>query len=286
LAVFFLLATALSQAADDLAQLRVSATRAEVLAGRLVLSVPDQAESHVLQHGIMSAPESDYEQTRIVIDAGEQRMVLMVYEPFACAGPDLEGPAQKLTGHFSMRVRFQRWSLTAPLRALAYFPVVPAKDQEANSVMGVFVAGSDESVQNLEWYVNLPAASQFDTALRLAKSIARTIAPGTRTLDTTGSERALSAYSRTKSVFATIPQAYTVTAQPGPDFIVHCIHKIVTLGNENASIGVYLSNRPSSNRDGFVKEEELPCLAKASAGMKRWTTRFTHNSWNRRFSHA
>jgi hypothetical protein len=263
LLVFFLTATEITPASDDLAQLRIAATKTEVLGGRLIVSVPDQAKSRAVQHGIMAAPESDTEQTRIVIDAGEQRMVLMVYELFARAGIDLEGPAQKVTSRFAMKVSLQKWALAAPLRAVAYFPTAPTKNDEANFVMGLFVVGSDGSVQNFMWYVNPQGATQFDAALKLAKSMADTIAPGTRTLDTAGGERELSAYSKTKSVFATIPHDYVITAQQGPDFIVHHINKIVAFGGENASMGVYLGDHPSNNRDGFTKQEKTTLFDKS-----------------------
>ena len=264
LMVLFLPAIEITLAADDLTQLRISATKTAVLDGRLLVSVPEQAKLRPMQHGIMSAPESDSEQTRIVIDAGQQRMVLMAYELFARASEsDLEGPAQKIISHFPMKVSLQKWTLLAPLRAVAYFPTNPTNNEEANLVMGVFVVNSDGNVQNLMWYVNPAAASQFDTALKLAKSMAATIAPGTKTLDTTGGERELSAYSKTKSVFAKIPKNYTLTAQHGPDFVVHHINKVVAFGDENASMGVYLGDHPSSNHNGFAEQEKATLFGKS-----------------------
>ena len=86
-----------------------------------------------------------------MIDAGQQRMVLMVYELFARADAGLEEPAQKMTSHSPTKVSLQKWTLVAPLRAIAYFPTAPTKDEEANFVMGVFVAGPDGSVKNFMW---------------------------------------------------------------------------------------------------------------------------------------
>ena len=93
--------------------------------------------------------------------------------------------------------------------------------------------------------------------------MAETIAPGTKTLDTTGGDRELSAFSKTKSVFASIPQGYAITTQHGPDFIVHHINKIVRFGDENASIGVYLGDHPSNKRDGFVEQEKTALFGKS-----------------------
>jgi hypothetical protein len=252
----FLLLTPLAGtgAADSLSQLTVSKTQIDVLAGRLKVSVPTVARLQPVQHGIMAAPEADNEQTRILIDAGDQRMVLMVYELFARAATDFEGEAQKETARFPMKVNLQKWTLSGSVRAMAYFPVVPTKDQEANLVMGVFVAGPDGSVQNLVWYVNPAGAIQFSAASNLAQSIAKTIAPGVRGLDITSGVRELSVYSKTKSVFVTVPQGYVVTTQHGPDFIVHHVHKVMAFGDPEASLGVYLGDHPPANDQGFLEQ--------------------------------
>jgi len=240
-----------AKAADSLGQLTVPTAKTDLLVGRLKISVPIVGKVQPVQHGIMAAPEADSEQTRVLIDAGEQRMVLMVDELFARAATNFEGEAQKAAARFPMKVNFKKWPLAAPLRAIAYFPVVPTKNEEANFVMGVFVAGPDGSVLNLVWYVNPAAAAQFSTVATLAESMAGTIVSGTRALDSTSGVRELSANSKTKSVFVTVPEGYVVTAQRGPDFIVHHIHKVTVFGDEEATLGIYLGDHPSPNREGF-----------------------------------
>jgi len=88
-------------------------------------------------------------------------------------------------------------------------------------------------------------------AATLAESMAGTIVSGTRALDSTSGVRELSANSKTKSVFVTVPEGYVVTAQRGPDFIVHHIHKVTVFGDEEATLGIYLGDHPSPNREGF-----------------------------------
>lgn len=266
LTVLLLAYSQVGHAQDSLAKLKISATKTEVLAGRLLLSVPDQAKFRPVQHGIMAAPEADSEQTRIMIDAGEQRMVLMVYELFARTDvDDLQGPAQKATRHFPMKVSFRKWPLAGQLRAVAYFPSAPTKNEEANLVMGVFVATPDGNVRNFMWYVNPQAASESNACLRLAESMAESIVTGAKTLDTAGGERELSAYSKAKSVFASIPKGYALTTQRGPDFIVHHINKIVSFGEESSSIGVYLGDHPSNNREGFAEQGKTTLFGKSSS---------------------
>jgi len=254
------LATLRAQAANSLAEMKIPSTKTAVLAGRLSLSVPNQAKSGPMQHGIMAAAESDSEQTRIVIDAGQQRMVLMVYERFTRVGTDLEGPARKWIGRSPLNL--QKWPLTSALRAVAYFPVTPLKDHEANLVMAVFVAQRDGSVQHLVWYANPAAATQFDTALKLAKAMAKTIVPGNKGLNSSAGERELSPYSETQSIFVTVPQGYVVTAQYGPDFVVHHIHKLTFFGDSDATIGVYLGNHPAPADEGFAEKRTSVLLGK------------------------
>jgi hypothetical protein len=261
--VFLILATTVeAEAADNLGQLTVPTAKIDALAGRLKISVPAGAKLEAVQNGIMAAPEADYEQTRVLIDAGEQRMVLMVYELFARATADFEGVARKETDRFPMKVNLQKWPLSAPIQAVAYFPVVPTKDRDANLVMGLFVVGSDGSVQELIWYVNPAAAIPFAAALNLGKSIARTITPGTRALDSAGGERELSVPSKTTRIFISVPEGHVATAQYGPDFIVHHIHKVTAFGDPSASLGIYLGDYPSANHEGFLDQEMVALFGK------------------------
>jgi hypothetical protein len=247
---------ALAQPASNLGQLRIPTTQTSVLSGRLVVSIPATAVSRTMQNGIMSAPEADQEQTRVVIDAGKQRMVLMVYELFERAGADFNAEVKAEAGRLPLKVAVQNWPLSSSLRAAAYFPEVPTQDREANLVMGVFVAQPDGSVQNLMWYANPFGAKPSAGALLLAKSMAKTIAPGARTLTVAAGERELSNYSQAKSVFIRVPEGYAVTAQRGPDFIVHHIRKMTAFGSPGASMGVYLGDHPQ-NREGDKKDMSL-----------------------------
>jgi hypothetical protein len=247
---------ALAQPASNLSQLTVPATKTSVLSGRLVVSIPATAVSRAMQHGIMSAPEADQEQTRIVIDAGDQRMVLMVYELFERAGAEFDAEVKTQAGRLPVKVAVQNWPLSSSLRAAAYFPEAPTQDREANLVMGVFVAQPDGSVQNLMWYANPAGAKPSAGAMLLAKSMAKTIGPGARALTLSAGERELSGYSQTQSVFIRVPEGYVVTAQQGPDFIVHHIHKMTAFGSPRASIGIYLGDYPQ-NREGEKSETSL-----------------------------
>ncbi len=244
--------TTLAQAAVGLGKLTVPKAQIEILEGRLKVSVPRGSKVEPMQRGLMAAAAANSEETRVVIDAGDQRMVLMAYERFARSGGNLESEVQKQSTQFPVKVNLQKWPLSGQAQAIAYFPVAPRKDQGANFVMGLFVAGPDGLVRSLIWYVNPAGAAQFQAATNLAKTIAKTVTPGAKTLNVTPGKRELSIYSPTKSVYVSIPADYAVSTQVGPDFLVHHIRKIVAFGDPEASLGVYLGDHPSHTESGVI----------------------------------
>jgi hypothetical protein len=245
---------ALSAASAQIWRLKPALKPSDLLDGRLTVRVPAQAKAYALERSIMAAPEAASETTRIVIDSGPQRLVILAYELFARTGQggqEFEQGVRKDCARLPMKVMVESWPLAAPLRAFVYFPVTPTLDKEANLLMGVYAAQADGTVQHVAFFFSRSTRLEYDNTRVLAKSIARTIAPGPRGLNSAAGEREFSAYSAKNAIFATVPDGYVVTLQPGPDFIVHHVRKIVPLGETAESLGVYLGDYPSSNRQGF-----------------------------------
>jgi len=159
-------------------------------------------------------------------------------------------------------VRVEQCPVATPLQAYCYSPVVPTHDQEANLVLGMFVAQADTTVQHLMFFVNQSGARNLGDAADLAKSIARTLAAGTRKLESAAGERELFAYSRDSAVFVTAPEGYVATMQQGPDFLVHHLHKIAGFGETAASLGIYLGDHPAMGREGYRKQGHVVLLGK------------------------
>ena len=76
--------------AGELGKAKLSEKPIEVLGGRLSIRMPQGAKKEARPFDIMSAPESEEHETRVVFDAGQERLVLMVHESFAFAGDDFE----------------------------------------------------------------------------------------------------------------------------------------------------------------------------------------------------
>ena len=90
LAALVLLSGLSLQAAEELVQLKPGAAVTNLLGGRLTVRLPPGAKIEAMAHSIMSAPAAETEHTRVVLDAGPQRMVIMADELFSIAGKDIE----------------------------------------------------------------------------------------------------------------------------------------------------------------------------------------------------
>src|SRR5512136_940564 len=74
----------------ELGKLPLADRPIQLLGGRLTVRMPAAARVEPRQRSIMSAAESGEEETRVVLDAGPERLVLLASELFARFEGDLE----------------------------------------------------------------------------------------------------------------------------------------------------------------------------------------------------
>ncbi|HEU4733091.1 MAG TPA: hypothetical protein VFT22_34600 [Kofleriaceae bacterium] len=167
----------------------------------------------------------------------------------ACSssGTDLEASIaadRKAQGQPTRDLHLEPLAVARPLAVIADLPPPTRGDADANLVFRAWVASPDGTVQLLAFYVN-PAGATADATswARLARRIARTLTAGKRTLDTRAAARKLGAGA--EAVTLATPDGWVVTTQPGPDFTVHHLRKLVRLGAPAVSCGIYLGDHPS-----------------------------------------
>jgi hypothetical protein len=225
----------------------------QLLGGRLTVRVPREAKLLPMQQSIMAAEESAEESSRIMLDAGGEKMVLMAYELFALAGTDFDGAVSRVLG--SKLGRIEGLKLASPLCGISFAPKETTRTGDANLMMGIYVAQGDGTVQLINFYLNPAAAKKADFYLALARKISATLAPGTRKLLKSAGKRHLMSYSNDE-ILATVPDGYVATMQSGVDFLVHRLTKLTRLGAPQCRLGLYLGEYPSFNpeRNAAVKQ--------------------------------
>lgn len=246
-----------AQTAGALGTFEPAATTTDVLAGRLRLRVPKAARVEARGHSIMAAPQSVQHETRVMLDAGKERLVIMAVELFETVGADLLAAVREDIADWSQPPAVE--ALTVPeLRAVTVVPATHDLKREAILVLSVYVASPDSTVQNISFYVNPAGGGDIKGVTALARRIAATITAGPTKLQNSAGVRQLS-----DGLSITLPEGFSATQQPGPDFSVHHLRKLTPLGQPPARIGIYLGGHPSYQ---YRQMDEAAPPVKKSAG--------------------
>ncbi len=134
----------------------------DLLAGRLVIRMPAEARLEARRASIMAAPTAAADESRVVLDAGPERLVLMANELFALAGPRLEETVKKEAA--------EQWSgkdasfsvERLAVKGLQVFALLPSALKvrgDAALVLAAYVGSPDGTVQLLRLFVNPPGAA-------------------------------------------------------------------------------------------------------------------------------
>jgi hypothetical protein len=246
--------------AGEIGKATLSEKPIEVLGGRLSIRMPQGAKKEARPFDIMSAPESEEYETRVVFDAGQERLVLMAHESFAFGGDDFENDVRDWVTKWKGKYRIEPIQL--PNKGLKTVAVIPVnnpdhtRSDDATFVSGVFVESNDRTIQSLDVYVNAATEKDFEGCKAVAHQILLSVAPGKKELKLEPGERRLFAYSKDLEISVTVPKNMVATKQVGPDFLVHRLITLGRLGADSASIGIYIGNHPDFNR-GAKKDDGI-----------------------------
>ena len=249
--------SAAAAGAGALGKLQPAVTPVDLLAGRLRVRVPAGARNEARGHSIMAAPESAQQETRLVLDAGRERLVMMTYELFATAGNDLAAAVRRDLADGPAPQAVEALALPG-LRAVTVVPAVLDLKREAILILGVYVALPDATVQSLAFFVNPSGAADLPGATALARRIAATLTAGPARLASLAGPRLLS-----DGLSLTVPAGYIATNQEGPDFVVHHLRKLSPLGQPAARLGLYVGGHPSYQHR---QVDEPPAALKQTPG--------------------
>ncbi|MCA9646958.1 MAG: hypothetical protein H6718_35490 [Polyangiaceae bacterium] len=219
-----------------------------LLNGALKLRVPAGAEESARTPDIMSAPNAASTETRLVIDIGDARLVVMTHAFLATETEKLE--ASKLRrdaslveyGAVESKPGFEQ--LTGTYRKLA-----PKGDT-------VFVATAltklaDNTLQETLFAVNDVAfKAGVGGCKAMAKRVLASLELGPNQLDL--SERDVEIEGGEYSLH--VPAGYVYYPQPGPDFAVYRLQELSAIGTNAAVAGVYFGHFASFHPEPTAKK--------------------------------
>jgi hypothetical protein len=255
--------------AGELAKLKPSSKTTSLLAGRLTVKVPDQAKTIARRASIMAAEEATEEETRIVIDAGSERLVIMTWELFSIKGNGFSKRAGKHLKESlpeAERAKADIEHIAMPKTGPDVYALAPLSHdlkREAIMVLSAVIGHPDGTVQFMAFYVNPKGAVDIPGVTKLARAILGTLGSGKRRLGLKAGSRKLAAFEKTLKV--QVPKNVAHAVQQGPDFLVHRLSPVAALGDDRGSLGIYIGGHPSYQ----YKQRENRSMGKWKASVKK-----------------
>lgn len=217
-----------------------------LLGGRLGVQPLDGARALARPHGVVGAPATDVDESRVLFDHGPERLSITAWELFASTGADFaEAGARALPGLLDIEEPVAVRVDAPPLRVVAARPRRLDVGADAVLVLGALVARPDGMVQLVAFHVSPAAASAGAGCSELAARLARTLQPGERPLRSEAGERSLWTMSSRQELRLDVPEGWVLVSHPGPDFVAHSGRRIVPLSASTPFFGVYVGDHPS-----------------------------------------
>jgi hypothetical protein len=232
-----------------------------LLSGRLLVRLPEGAKVSARPHSIMAAPGSAEEESRVLLVPGQPfaRFVMIVSEVFELGSGDAVADATEFVrADPDERYRVEAIAVGPGLRAAAYVPAGRADGDHPSLVLGGLVQTTDASLVSVQFYILPEMRGESDKWRGEAKKILGSFAAGPRKLDAAGGETRLALGA--EELVLTRPKGYCLTAQPGPDFDVYHLRKLVKAGSPPTTIGVYVGGHPA-----FQYRQREPPVANVGA---------------------
>jgi len=207
----------------------------------------------------MAAPEPNADETRIVLDGGKERLVVVANETHALAGSNFAKNVQRVINEWQGEDKHQSY-IVAP-NVISHdglkLIVVTLKNGatqsgEARLVEACFACGKDGTVQYVAAYANPEAAKDWSGISGLAQRIIETLVPGQAQSHL---ERRTVEIDPDLGLKISLPEGIMYIDQPGPDFHVCHFYPCRELGEHAAGMGIYIGYAPNFQPANSTKQE-------------------------------
>ncbi|HYV94852.1 MAG TPA: hypothetical protein VE978_23965 [Chitinophagales bacterium] len=180
---------------------------------------------------IMSADPNANEETRIVLDIEEMRLVFFAQELYSIGDNNLFASVSKDNekGNLKTKILTDKDSVQSILSTPTKF------DSTKNAILvnSLLVRTQDNSIFRINAYINPGAYKLKDQFQKLTENVFSTLTKGTRTNKRTARQESLSILGGKKSFTFNIPADYCITTDQQYDFQVYKFHKYQNFSDTN-----------------------------------------------------
>jgi hypothetical protein len=250
--------------AGELATLGLKQEPLTLLRGRVSVKMPEGARIEARKAAnIMAADPSTDEETRVVLDAGNERLVLMASETFQWADENFAKALGKEAADCLLTP--MPGAGGAPPSYLA-IPKSVKPGGAATPVAYAYLVTPDKTVVRLTVYVNPAACADLAGCTALAKAVLATAAAGNVSIRRPAETRRLRAMVANHELEVSLPKEYVVTLSRGPDFWVYYVYPLSPYGNRPGSLLVYQGAHPRTFHGKAEEGEGKPEAEKSAEG--------------------
>ena len=232
-----------------------------ILKDRVFLTCPDSAKNIARANDIMEAPKSEENETRIVFDIKDMRLVIFAQEMFARTTPDLLNDLNQK----NLKVEMLKFGFVSKIikneKGFIAILSTPTKyDEKSQAILinSLTIQNSDSSLTKINAFINPAAYKQKEAYIKLTETIFKTIEQGNRKLNLAERQEEYKILGTKNKLVLSIPNNYSLTIDNGYDFDVYKIKPVNPINDTTYSqIFVYTGDHPSwfYGEYGFKNDE-------------------------------
>jgi hypothetical protein len=215
-----------------------------ILNDKAFFNFPTAAKNEARATDIMSADHNINQETRIVLDIDKMKLVFFAQELYLLSDNNLFTEVSKEKS----KLNFQRKTLTDSDQMLSILSTPTVFDSTKNAILvnSLLVKTQDNSVFQINAYINPDAYKLKDDFVKLTEQVFQTLTKGTRKNIVTARVEILNIFGTKKDFKFTIPENYCITIDQKYDFQVFKFHKYSNYSDTNwVKLTIYTGNHPS-----------------------------------------
>lgn len=242
--------------------------RISILNGKAFFNFPRGAQNMQRTVDIMSADRNPNEETRVVLDIEEMRLVFFAEELFALG----EERLFENVSHDYEKDSFKCKILTNEKSLLSILATPTTWDSTQNGILlnSLIVRTPDNTLFRIHALITPSAYRLKDQFIKLTEEVFKTLSKGERTTNLAARQESFQIFGTDKKFTVQIPENYVVNVDQKYDFQVFKFRKYRPYSDTNwTSITLYNGHHPSTiYRDYGFAEKDLEKIGGTFLGKK------------------
>ncbi len=218
----------------------------DLLNRKLYLDLPANAKLMPRVADIMAADPNQNQETRIFIEDGNRKLVIMATETLIMATDNFLAELNKAEPTTEDYSRKQLNSGDSVITILNTPTIYYDSTESAILINSLLVKNPDKTVSRVDAYINPEAFQSKDEYVRLSEKIFNTLSKGTRRLNLAARTESFKVFGTTSKIKMNLPKNYFVLADEKYDFGVLRVNAYRMLGDTTfSSMTIYTGHHPT-----------------------------------------